>query len=117
MYTSSDGKGTVGDGNEFVSICSCPRNYITLFNPTFRLLFRQSHYIYRPTSQMAKYTRLMWNHSHGNASIDGWSQVILILLVIDQCPVLKVVQETSRVSPAIRGRVPPPQNFIYLFLI
>ena len=31
--------------------------------------------------------------------------------------VLEVVQERCRVSPAIRGRVPPPQNFIYLFLI
>jgi len=31
--------------------------------------------------------------------------------------VLKVAQERSRVSPAIRGRVPPPQNFFNLFLI
>ena len=31
-------------------------------------------------------------------------------------PVLKLVQERSRVSPAIRGRVPPPQNFL-IFLI
>ena len=29
--------------------------------------------------------------------------------------VLKVVQKRSRVSPASRGRVPPPQNF-YLFI-
>ena len=31
--------------------------------------------------------------------------------------VLKVVQERSWVSPASRGRVPPPQNFFNLFLI
>jgi len=30
---------------------------------------------------MAKYMRLMWNHSHGNASIDGWSEVILIIII------------------------------------
>ena len=30
---------------------------------------------------------------------------------------LKVVQERSRVSPTIRGRVRPPQNFIFYFLI
>ena len=29
-------------------------------------------------------------------------------------PVLKVVQQRSRVSPAIPGRVPPPQNFLFI---
>ena len=29
--------------------------------------------------------------------------------------VLEVVQERSRVSPASRGRMPPPQNF-YIFI-
>ena len=30
-------------------------------------------------------------------------------------PVLKVVRERSPISPAIRGRVPPPQNFYIYF--
>ena len=37
---------------------------------------------------------------------------LLLLLLL---PVLKVVQERSRVCPAIRGRVPPPQNFLIYF--
>jgi len=35
--------------------------------------------------------------------------------VQDPQPVLKVAQETSRVSPAIRGRVPASQNFFIIF--
>ena len=30
---------------------------------------------------------------------------------------LKVVQERSRVSPAIRGRVPLPRNFLLVFYL
>ena len=44
-----------------------------------------------------------------------YSQLNLVLYDVCVYTVLKVVQERSRVSPAIRGRVPPPQNFLIYF--
>ena len=41
--------------------------------------------------------------------------VLPVLVMLLYSPVLKVVQERSRVSPAIRGRVPLPRIF-YIFI-
>jgi len=75
------------------------------------LVYRPTYSVsYRPIPEVISKFRMQMLPKVALCCFDVRLWFLVILLPYTN-PVLIVVQERSRVSPASRGRVPPPQNF------